>query len=569
MLLHDFARRIADVASQLGLPPADRAQADIPPDRALGDVASNYPLTVSKILKRPPLEIAEQIATALRDEPAFESVTVAMPGFVNVRLTTASLNSMVQQLLDAPIHAPLASFHSAERVLCELGSENVAKPMGVGHLRSNVIGMALTRMWKAVGAEVVTVNHLGDWGTQFGKLVVAYQTWGDDARVASRGIQELVELYQRFTAEAKEHPELDDAAREIFRKLEAGDVQIRALWQRFVDLSLAEYRAMYDRLSITHDHIIGESFYEDHLRAIIDELLEKNVATQNADGSIAIEFPKDDHIPSCLVQKSNGSTLYLTRDLAALKYRTERFHPTQTLYFVADQQTLHFKQLFRTAELLGWTTRAEHVSFGMVLGESGKMMATREGTAIQLGELLRRAEAEALRILQERGSDVPEDEWPRVSRDLATAAVIYNDLSQNRSTTIVFDWAQMLSFDGDTAPYLLYTVARTNALEEKARAAGVVPSVISVVEPLERTLATALAMYHDRVLSAAETLRPNLVAEHLHRIAQAFNAWYAELPILNADDAEVRNARLALAFATRTVLRAGMDLLGLPRVDRL
>lgn len=567
-LLRATSATITEHLAKLGLPASAHARVEIPPDRTLGDLAANYPLVVAKQLGQPPMAIAEQLAASLRTDPRYSEVVVAAPGYVNLRLAPATAAGLVEELAREPLDAPTRALLAGRRVIVELGSENVAKPMSVGHLRSNIIGMAIARLQRACGAEVTTIDHLGDWGTQFGKLIVAYRAWGDEARVAAGGIAELVALYERFHVEVEAHPELEDQARAVFQQLEAGDPEVRALWQRFVDLSLGEYESIKHRLNVQTDHVMGESFYEGKMQPIIDELLAKGVATQNADGSIAVEFPKADKLPSCLVQKSNGSTLYHTRDLAALQYRMQRFQPDAIAYVVGEDQLLHFRQLFRIAQLLGWQFHAEHVHFGFIFGESGEKMSTRKGTAITLRTLLERSEAEALRVLQERGSEVPESEWPQVARDLATAAVMYNDLSQNRTTQIVFNWAQMLAFDGDTAPYLLYTVARINALEAKAAAAGVSPGPVDLRQPLEQHLALALLALHDRVALAAETLKPNLVAEQLHRIAQAFNGFYAELPILG-DDAARSGSRLALALVTRKLLRGGLDLLGLPHVDRM
>ena len=538
-------------------------QISTPADISMGHIATNYPLVATKDLGQSPIEIGEAIAEKLRVDKRFMSVTVAKPGFVNMVFTSGYLGESLSKF---DIHE-LNKFAKAKKILIELGAENIAKPMSVGHLRSNVIGMACVRLWRTLGAEVITVNHIGDWGTQFGKLVSAYQKWGSKAEVEKRGILELVELYQRFSSEAKTKPELNDEAREIFRRLENNDPEIKALWKWFVDISLNDYKSLYQRIGVSHDHYLGESFYEDKMQNVIDEMLLKDIAKENEDGSIGIEFPSAD-LPSTIIRKSNGSTLYLTRDLATFKYRSETFKVDKSYYFVADQQILHFKQLFKTAEMLGWSYKGEHVSFGMVLGESGKKMSTREGTTVLLEDLFARAEDHAQRVIAERGSEVPTEQHAQLIRNLATAAIIYNDLSQNRSTAVIFDWEKMLSFDGDTAPYLLYSIARVNSLAEKANEANLAVGEIIISEELEIKLARELLIYPEALIGAAEKMKPNLLANQLFKIAQTFNSFYAELQIINAEN-KIANSRLALAFLTRKILRFGLDILGIPTVERM
>src|SRR3989338_1898670 len=442
--------------------------------------------------------------------------------------------------------------------------------MHVGHLRSTIIGDAIANIFAFLGYNVVRWNYLGDWGTQFGKLIAAYKKWGRRREVAKNPVEKLEELYIRFHKELKDNPALEDEGREEFKKLENGDKKNRKLWRWFRKESLKEFNRMYNRLGVTFSTQIGEAFYEKDLSGVINFLKEKGIAKES-EGALIIELERFD-LPPAMVRKSDGATLYFTREIANLKYRIEEYNPKRILYVVANEQTLHFSQLFAVAKMMDFAKgknmpELAHVKFGLVRGEAGKKLSTREGTAIKLNELLDRSVKLSEETLSTRKVDLKKSEAKEVAEILGIGAVKYNDLSQNRMSDIVFDWEKMLSFEGNSAPYLQYTYARLKSILKKARG---IPKLNGMALENERDLVLVLKLSEfpevlDRV---KETYMPSQLASYLYELAKEVNSYYHSEPVLYSES-ELRTVRLNLVKAASDILKTGLDLLGIKTVEKM
>ena len=456
----------------------------------------------------------------------------------------------------------------SKTVVVEYSQPNIAKPLGVHHLLSTIIGQSLYNIFDRLGFETISINHTGDWGTQFGKLIYAYRQWGDKKTVEKDPINELLKLYVKFHEEAEKDPALEDRGREEFKKFEEGDKENHKLWKWFVDESLKEITKTYDLLGGIHfDHMHPESFYADKMEPIIKEGGKKKIFTKGEEGAIVAKFD-DPNIPTLPVVKKDGSTLYITRDFAALNYRLKTWDPVRILYVVDIAQTLHFKQLFAVAKKFGWNIDpAVHVWFGrMHLKDGGA--STRKGKVVLLDDVLKEAISRAKKVIEEKSPDLKDKK--EVARVIGVGAVKYSVLSQNRTSDITFDWDRMLSLDGNSAPYLQYSYARAKSILRKAgeKQEG------SIEDPPEseqktQALVRMFPKFKEQIASAAKECKPNIISNYLYELAQSFNSFYNTAPVLKAKKESEKKRRLEIVEASAQILKNGLTLLGVEVVEEM
>jgi len=542
---------------QAVLPPGLSVQTNMPADQTAWLSVPVFAL--AKQTSQPLPTVAREVAKKIE---ALGDVTVeVVGGFVNV--TPGSSAMALTQTSDASFGQ--LAVGNGQPVVVEFSAPNIAKPMGIGHLRSTIIGDALQRVYRALGYEVTSVNHLGDWGTQFGKLMVAYQTKFGDLAPRSLTVDELFHLYVGFHTAAEADATLNDAARAMFKRLEEGDPVVRTLWQTLVDQSLGEFQTMYDRLGIVIDEpTIGESFYEPLMGAIIDRAREQGLAKESA-GALVVEVPGET-VP-LMLKKADGSTIYATRDLAALKYRIDTYQPMRLLYVVANEQSLHFRQVFAVAGLLGLIpdgVSVDHIKFGLVRTAEGKL-STRAGRVVFLNDVLNEAVERARVVVEEKNPDLDDAAKSAVAEAVGIASVKFFDLFHDRNHDIVFDWDRMLSLKGDSAPYLLYSYTRAaGILRKNSEALADLTNVSPQLMPYVRTLARFPLVLEAVVADNA----PHHLAQYLNQVATEFHRFYEEFPVLSSKGAD-RAARLAVAAGTANVLKRGLDLLGISVLETM
>lgn len=447
---------------------------------------------------------------------------------------------------------------NGKTICIDYSSINIAKPFHIGHLLTTVIGGSLYRVYKYLGYTAVGINHLGDWGTQFGKMIAAYLRWGDDADIEKRGVRALLDLYVRFHAEAEKDPALDDEGRAWFKKIEDGDAKALAIFGKFKEITLKEVKKIYDRLGITFDSYAGESFYNDKMQPVIDDLRKKGLLTES-EGAEVVRL--DDYgMPPALILKSDGATLYATRDLAAAVYRKKTYDFYKCLYVVAYQQNLHFRQLFKVLELMGydWAKDCVHVPFGMVSLEGQGALSTRKGNVVFLDEVLDTAEKKALDVIEQKSPDLKNKE--EIARQVGVGAVVFGALANSRIKDLAFSYDKALSFDGETAPYLQYTHARCCSVIEKAGEVDAAPDYSVLTDDDSFALATRLVAFDQAVVTAGERYEPSVISGYLLDLAKLYNRFYLSSRILG-EPAPVQSARLALTRLTRDVLKTGLGLL--------
>ncbi|TSC79350.1 MAG: arginyl-tRNA synthetase [Candidatus Peregrinibacteria bacterium Gr01-1014_25] len=531
-----------------------------------GDRCTAVALRIAKTLGRKPQDIAEIIAQELRTQPTIvERVEVAGAGYVNVWFTPQEL----LRSLAASRQACVPAVRRTEPpVIVEYSQPNIAKPLAIHHVIGTVLGQSVSNLYEHAGYNVIRWNYLGDWGTQFGKLAVAHRRWGTEKPVRDCSLDELLALYVRFHKEVDEHPELEDEGREAFRDLERGDPALRAFWADVVAVTKASLASLYERLHVSFDLDLGESFYEDKMQPVIDAGLAKGVFHEGDGGALIAEFSEESALPPFMIRKSDGGTLYSTRDLAQMRYRIDAYHPQAILIFTDIAQKLHFQQLVATCEQLGWElTTFENVLFGRMRFVD-KAMSTRKGTVMKLEHVVDEAVARAQAIIDERGDTIQTDDPAALAEMMGTGALVYGILSQNRKMDIVFDWDKMLSFEGNSAPYVQYTHARARSVLRKAGSDAALPKVTDVLEPDERRLLLHLQDFPSVLDEARAEHLPHKLAQYLYELCQRFNAFYNVLPILQAGEA-ARKLRLGLTALTADVLRCGAELLTLRVPDRM
>ncbi|WP_035052520.1 arginine--tRNA ligase [Carnobacterium pleistocenium] len=528
-----------------------------------GDIA--FPaFALAKAYRKAPQQIATELGASVTSS-LVEKIEVVGP-YLNFFLNKKEVSAAVlAEVLEKSGHYGDAEIGENRNVPIDMSSPNIAKPISMGHLRSTVIGNSLANILKKVGFNPIKINHLGDWGTQFGKLIVGYKLWGSEEAVKKDPIGELLNLYVRFHKEAEEKPELDNDAREWFKKLEDGDQEAQDLWKWFREESLKEFNYIYERLNITFDSFNGEAFYNDKMQEVIDLLEEKNVLTVN-DGATIVDLEKYNLNPA-LIKKSDGATLYITRDLAAAIYRKRTYDFALSLYAVGNEQSHHFKQLKAVLKEMNydWADDMQHIPFGLIT-QGGKKLSTRQGKIVLLEEVLDDAVASALEQIEEKNTDLPNKEL--IADQVGIGAVIFHDLKNDRLNNFDFTIEEVVRFEGETGPYVQYTRARAMSILRKSGIAGIDTTIAySLDDAYSWDIIKLLQSYPDDVKRAYEKFEPSVIAKHAIHLAQAFNRYYANSKVL-VDDAQ-RPARLALVQAVATILKEDLRLLGVESPDQM
>ncbi len=537
-----------------------------PVDSEHGDFTTAVCMRLGKQAGRPPKDIAQMLVDAMEKESFVEKAEIAGPGYVNIWLAPSVLLKELAPVIDACDAPPLRK--KDQPVVVDYSQPNIAKPLGIHHILSTVIGQSICNLYRHQGQPVVAWNYIGDWGTQFGKLAVAFEKWGTKS-AKECSLDELLDLYVKFHQEVEKDESLEDEGREAFRKLEAGDKDLRKFWEEVVGVTKSSLGGIYKRLNVSFDLDTGESYYEDKMAPVIEEGKKKGVFKEGEKGALIAEFPESEKMPPAIVMKADGATIYLTRDLAMMKDRIERFNPCEVLFVVDVAQMLHFKQLFAIVEQLGWKLPVlEHVSMGR-MRFADKSMSTRKGNILKLEHVLEEAVARAEEIIKERGDAIQTDDPKDLAEMMGTGALVYGILSQNRKMDMVFDWDKMLSFEGNSAPYLMYTHARCKSVLRKAEATTTaIPTGDVSLEKQDRILVRSLLAFPKALDDARTQHLPHKLANYLYDLSQACNAFYAHSPILQADE-PMRSLRLHLTAVTAMVLKTGAGILTLRVPDRM
>ena len=549
-----------------GLPGAEeiRGFLAVPPDPALGDYA--FPcFRLAKPLRSAPPKIAEALCGAWQHE---ETASVQpVNGYMNFFLNRANFAAEIMTELKEKGDRFGASDEGNGKTVClDYSSINIAKRFHIGHLSTTMIGHSLKRIFDFLGYTTVGINHLGDWGTQFGKMVCAYKKWGSKEEVEKNGIDAMSALYVRFHQEAEKDPSLEDEGRAWFKKIEDNDPEAMEIFRWFKEVTLKDAARVYDKLGVTFDSYAGESFYNDKMEPVVQELRDKGLLVESQ-GAWVVDL-EEDNMPPCLILKSDGATIYATRDLAAAIYRQNTYHFWKCLYVVAYQQDLHFRQVFRVLEKMGypWAKDCVHVAFGMVSFE-GEALSTRKGNMILLDDLLDQAVMKAREIIEEKSPGLENKD--DVARQVGIGAVIYTDLSNNRIKDIDFHWDRALNFDGESGPYVQYTHARCCSVLRKAPDfSGVIPDWNALTDDEAQALLRLISRFPDVIRDAADKYEPSMVTRAVTDIAQAFNKYYYEHRILDGEPAQAA-ARVALTDAARQVIKTGLYLIGIEAPERM
>ena len=538
---------------------------EIPPNKDMGDYA--FPcFKLAKVFRKAPNLIAGDIAESIVAEGDISKV-VPMGGYVNFFVNKSQLaKTVINNVLTQKDDYGKSKIGEGKNIIVEFSSPNIAKPFHIGHIRTTVIGNAIYKLYDSQGYNTIRINHLGDYGTQFGKLIVAFKKWGDKETVEKNPIKELLALYVKFHEVAKEQPELEEEARAWFVKLENGDEEAKELWTWFRNESLKEFDKVYKLMDIEFDSFAGESFYTDKMDAVIQELEEKHLLKESR-GAKIVDL-EEYGMPPALIQKNDGSTLYMTRDLAAAIYRKKTYDFDKCIYVVASQQNLHFQQWFKVIELMGydWYDKLEHVNFGMVSLEDGTL-STRNGRVVFLEDVLNQAIQKTREIIESKNPDI--ENLDQTVKDVGVGAVIFQELSNSRIKDYVFSWDKTLSFDGETGPYVQYTHARCCSVLRKAGeevTADINYDLLSDEDSSE--VLKLIGDFNKNILVALRKSEPHIITRFVLDLAQAFNKFYHDNPIL-VDDAELRKARLALVEATRQTIKNALALLGMHAPERM
>ena len=542
---------------------------EVPSNKEMGDYS--FPcFKLAKELKKAPQMIANELKENLKFDEAEVKRVEVVNGYLNFFTNPIAITkSVLEEINNQKENYGSSTIGNGKNVVIDYSSPNIAKPFHIGHLRSTVIGNSLYKIHKFLGYNCVGVNHLGDYGTQFGKLIEGYKRWGEEYNIEENPIDELTKIYVRINNLCKEDESVLEECRNNFKKLEDGDEYCVSLWTKFKDLSLKEFQKVYDLLDIHFDSLNGEAFYSDKMQEIVEKL-EATGKLVESEGARVIDL-EEKKMPPCLIEKSNGSTTYATRDLAAILYRARTYDFDKVLYLTSYEQILHFRQVFEVAKLLGmdekYTNNLVHVPFGMVQLKTGKM-STREGNIIKLEELLNESISRVTKIMDIKNPDLEDKE--KIAEIIGIGAVIFNDLYNSRVKDEIFDWDEMLNFNGETGPYLQYIYVRTNSILQKS---GYVPSLEEIdFEQLSDSssmdIIKILYSFGDAVKQSAEKYEPYIIARYLINLAQAFSSFYNDNKII-VEDKKIQDARLYLTYAVNVVLKSGAELLGMKMPERM
>ncbi len=575
---------LKDVLTNMGI--SDVAPSvDYPSDPKFGDYSTNVALIAAKKLEKNPREFAEELKVKMQGLEIFEKIEIAGPGFINFWIKNEALQNEVQEV-------KIPQIEKKKKVIVEYSSPNIAKPFTIGHLRSTIIGDAVANLLETTGWEVYRDNHLGDWGTQFGKQIYAIKTWGNEQEIenAQRPVKLLVDLYVKFHEEAEKDPTLEDKAREWFKKLEDGDEEARRLWQKCIDWSWKEFETIYQKLGVTFTENggrgYGESFFEDKMQPILEELKNKGFLKEGKEGAKIVEFAEETKLPSLMIVKKDGATLYATRDLATDKFRLDHYgQDVHIINEVGAEQELYFKQLYKLEEMLSWYKPGQriHKKHGLYRFKDGKM-STRKGNVIWLEDVLEQAIRQAEKLSSDESPKETREvhkqnvrdhimgygEVQEVAKQVGIGALKWNDLKRSSEQDITFDWDEILNMQGNSGPYLQYTFTRTQSVLSKSQIANVKTQISEglQLQPEERYVLRLLARFPEVVQEAAGKLSPNVLCTYLFDLAQAFNLFYQKCPILKAEG-EIGEFRLNLTQATGEILKKGLALLGIQAPEKM
>jgi len=550
------------------LPEGFRVQVDSSADTRFGDYQSNAAMILAKRVKTNPRELAAKVVEEL-DLGDLAEADIAGPGFINFRIKKEAWGRIVGGLLgDDQLGVPLAN--PAQTIVVDFSAPNVAKPMHVGHIRSTIIGESLSRIAKFLGHNVIKDNHIGDWGTQFGMIIHGWKTVLNEADLEADPVVELLRVYRTVNALCGEDESVRETCKQELVKLQSGDEENLAIWKKCVDLSKQGLQGIYDRLDVSFDYWYGESFYNDRLAPLVDEMIESGVARES-EGAICVFFDghaKLDGKPA-IIRKADGGFLYATTDLATIDFRVEEWNADQIWYVVGAPQQLHFQQIFEATRLRGLEPSMHHISFGSILGEDRKLMKTRSGDNVQLVDVLDEAVERAKKVVAEKNPNMPEDERKKVAHIIGLGAVKFAELSQHRMTDYVFSWDRMLALQGDTAPYLQYSGVRVQSIFRKLDGSVKLdPTHLKIEADAEVHLARMLVKFGETVPSLLDDFRPNLLANYLLDLAKAFHSFFEACPVLKSEG-ETQNTRLVLCELTSQVLVKGLGLLGIEVPERM
>ncbi len=537
---------------------------EIPPDMEMGDYA--FPCFIlAKTFKKNPALIAKELSQSIELNNKFEKVVNNGP-YLNFFLNRSEFNKETLKEIYNNDNYGKKNIGKNRNVIVEFSSPNIAKPFHIGHIRTTVIGNAINNIYDFMGFNTIAVNHLGDYGTQFGMLISAYKKWGDKETIEKNPIKELLKLYIRFNEEMEEKPELQDEAREWFKKLEQGNQEAKELWQWFKDVSLKEFNRVYDMLNIKFDSYAGESFYSDKMNRVIQELKEKDLL-KKSEGAEIIDLDEFD-MPSPLIRKRDGSTLYITRDIAASIYRKEKYDFYKNIYVVASQQNLHFQQWIKIVELMGydWAKDCVHIPFGMVSLEDGTL-STRKGRVVFLEDVLKKAVKKTKEIIEDRNPELENKE--EVAKQVGIGAVVFQELYNNRIKDYTFSLDKTLSFEGETGPYVQYTYARTCSILNKAEID--IDEEFNnelLKEDIEFEIIKSLYEFSDVIEDAMEKYEPFYITRYIVDLAQKYNRFYNKCPILK-EEKELKKARLLITYGVNKVIKTGLNLLGIETPEKM
>ena len=556
-------------------------------DLQYGDYQSNAAMVLAKAARKNPRELAQAVVTRLAGM-AEATVSVAGPGFINFRIRVEEYAArMVAMLGDERLGVALAE--QSKKLVIDFSAPNVAKPMHVGHIRSTIIGDTLARLARFMGHTVITDNHIGDWGTQFGMILWGWKNLLDQQELEEHPIDALLTTYKEVNKRCKEQPELLEACKAELVRLQNGNAENLGIWKRCIEVTKRGLEKIYDKLDIHFDYWLGESFYNDALEPLVNDLLARGIARES-DGAVCVfsdgkHAPKDDPflvykdgqwqpVPA-IIRKADGAFLYATTDLATLDYRISHFQADSIWYVVGAPQEKHFKQIFDIERMRGVTGDFRHVAFGSILGKDRRPFKTRDGETVSLQDVIDEAVQRAARVVKDKSPDMPAEEQAAVAEAVGIGAIKFAELSQNRLSDYIFDWEKMLSLSGDTAPYLQNSYVRVRAIERKiddpefaAVLSGAAKPQILLNEEREINLSRSLARFAEVVPATLDDCRPNLLAAYLYELARAFHSFYEACPVLRSEN-PTRSSRLALCELTARVLRLGMSLLGIRLLERM
>lgn len=561
----DYKKKIAElINSKVDLEVEKIEQLiEIPPRPEMGDYA--FPcFQLSKVMRKAPNMIAEELKNQLNSE-GFEKIENLGP-YVNFFVDKGEFSkNTIEKILKEKDDYGKSNIGEGKTVCVEYSSPNIAKPFHVGHLFTTAIGNALYKMFKAEGYNTVGINHLGDWGTQFGKLISAYKRWVDEEALEKNPIDELLRIYVKFHKEAEKDPSLEDEGRAYFKALESGDEEAHALWKRFRDLSLKEFQRVYDILGVKFDSLAGEAFYNDKMNVVIDMLKEKNLLVESNGAQVVML--EEYNMPPCIILKGDGASIYATRDLAAALYRKKTYDFYKSIYVVGTPQALHFKQVFKVLELAGneWAKDCVHVGFGLVKFADRKL-STRNGEIVLLDDLLNQSISKTAEIIKDNDSIEDKED---VAKKIGVGAVIFTYLKNSREKDIVFDWNEILSTEGETGPYVQYAYARAKSILRRAEDVNAQIDYSKLNSKEEFELVKTLESFNKNILLALDKLEPSIVTRYVIEVAKAFNRFYNAHSVLNLEDEVLKATRLKLVEASSQVIKNGLALLGIDVVEKM